>query len=96
MKARVTETTFLHAAMGKIFNLPTILTASMENGREANTWDNPDFRAAVKATGKKQWPVCTALSYLEEEYEVFANSETHSRRIADKANDRMRAVGVNL
>jgi nicotinamidase-related amidase len=84
-----------HAAIGKVFNLPTILTTSAETGQslcdryflllglnlvtsgpngplpkeivdmypdapyikrqgEVNAWDNSDFRAAVKATGKKQ------------------------------------------
>ncbi|KAK7050000.1 hypothetical protein VNI00_005431 [Paramarasmius palmivorus] len=120
-----------HAALGKVFNLPTILTTSTDDGPngpmmqeildmhadaplirrqgEVNAWDNPDFRAAVQATGKKQvilggivTDVCTAflaLSLIEEGYEVFANSEasgTYSRRIADEANDRMRAAGVNV
>lgn len=83
-----------HAALGNVFNLPTILTTSAETGRytpipskethsdkvmagpngplpkeiiemhpsapyirrngEVNAWDNPEFRAAVEATGKKQ------------------------------------------
>ncbi len=81
-----------HAAIGQVFNLPTILTSSAEHGElhrmcynrdsiqfsgpngpipkeitdmhpnaplikrngEVDAWDNPDFRAAVKATGKKQ------------------------------------------
>ncbi|ESK83901.1 isochorismatase family [Moniliophthora roreri MCA 2997] len=58
-----------HAALGKIFNLSTILTTSTDDGPkildmhsdapiirrqgEVNVWDNPDFRAAVKATEKK-------------------------------------------
>uniref|UniRef100_A0A0W0GBA5 Uncharacterized protein n=1 Tax=Moniliophthora roreri TaxID=221103 RepID=A0A0W0GBA5_MONRR len=76
-----------HTALGKIFNLSTILTTSTDDGvftsspltgdllipcgqdpkildmhsdapiirrqGEVNTWDNPDYRAAVKATGKK-------------------------------------------
>ncbi|KAK7040309.1 hypothetical protein VNI00_009777 [Paramarasmius palmivorus] len=120
-----------HAALGKVFDLPTILTTSTDDGPngpmmqeildmhsdaplirrqgEVNAWDNPDFRAAVRATGKNQvilggivTDVCTAflaLSLIEEGYEVFANSEasgTYSRRIADEANDRMRAAGVNV
>ncbi|EEB90999.1 hypothetical protein MPER_10718 [Moniliophthora perniciosa FA553] len=138
-----------HAALGKVFNLPTILTTSTDDGvytpssgvgfsltqvmigpngpmmqdildmhpkaplirrqGEVNAWDNPDFRAAVKATGKKQviiggivTDVCTAflaLSLIEEGYEVFANSEasgTYSKRVGDAANDRMRAAGVNV
>ncbi|KAI3609048.1 ycac protein [Moniliophthora roreri] len=139
-----------HATLGKVFDLPTILTTSTDDGNfyyvilnslwitdptnpgpngpmmqeildmhsdaplirrqgEVNAWDNAEFRAAVQATGKKQvilggivTDVCTAflaLSLLEEGYEVFANSEasgTYSRRIADEANDRMRAAGVNV
>lgn len=64
------------ADVAKFFNLPTILTSSMEEGpngplvselKEAfpdapyiarpgqiNAWDNEDFVAAVKATGKTQ------------------------------------------
>ncbi|KAK7049951.1 hypothetical protein VNI00_005381 [Paramarasmius palmivorus] len=108
-----------HAALGKVFNLPTIMTTSTDDGPngpmlqevldmhsnaplirrkgEVNAWDSPEFRAAVKAMY-----VCTAflaLSLIEEGYEVFANSEasgTYSRRIADEANDRMRAAGVNV
>ncbi|KAK7030241.1 hypothetical protein VNI00_014258 [Paramarasmius palmivorus] len=120
-----------HAALGNVFDLPTILTTSTDDGPngpmvqdildmhpnaplirrrgEVNAWDSPDFRAAVEATGKKQvilagivTDVCTAflaLSLLEEGYEVFANMEasgTTSKRIADAANDRMRAAGVNV
>lgn len=74
---------------------------------EVNAWDNKDFRAAVAATGRTQiiiggivTDVCTAflaLSLIEEGYEVFANTEasgTMDKRIADDANDRMRAAGV--
>lgn len=65
-----------HAALGNVFNLPTVLTTSSDAGPnglmlkeimdvhpnatlirrqgEVNAWDNADFRAAVKATGKKQ------------------------------------------
>ncbi|RPA97283.1 Isochorismatase hydrolase [Choiromyces venosus 120613-1] len=118
-----------HAALPKVFNIPTILTTSAETGPngplpheivelhqgapfikrngEVNAWDNADFRAAVKATGKKQivlagitTDVCTsflALSLRAEGYEVFANSDasgTFDQRLADEANDRMRAAGV--
>ncbi|CUS07993.1 unnamed protein product [Tuber aestivum] len=74
---------------------------------EVNAWDNADYRAAVKATGKRQivlagitTDVCTAflaLSLRAEGYEVFANSDasgTFDQRLADEANDRMRAAGV--
>lgn len=65
-----------HAALGNVFNLPTVLTTSSDSGPnglmlkeimdmhpnatlvrrqgEVNAWDNKDFRAAVKALGKKQ------------------------------------------
>ncbi|KAJ6518664.1 isochorismatase [Mycena sanguinolenta] len=96
-----------HAAIAKVFNLPTILTTSAETGPngplpkeilemhpdapfikrqgEVNAWDNADFRAAVKATGKNQvimagivTDVCTtflALSLVQEGYTVFANAD---------------------
>ncbi|KAJ7610986.1 Isochorismatase hydrolase [Roridomyces roridus] len=120
-----------HAATGKVFNLPTILTTSAETGPngpllkeiiamhpdapfikrqgEVNAWDNPDFRAAVKATGKKQvilagivTDVCTAflaLSLIEEGYTVFANADasgTFNAQVAATANDRMCAAGVHV
>ncbi|KAJ3486090.1 hypothetical protein NLI96_g4492 [Meripilus lineatus] len=120
-----------HASLGKIFNLPTILTTSAETGPngplpkeilemhpsatfikrngEVNAWDNPDFKAAVKATGKKQvilagitTDVCTtflALSLREEGYSVFANSDasgTFDVKTAGEANDRMRDAGVQV
>jgi len=120
-----------HAALGKIFKLPTILTTSAETGPngplpseiiamhpnapfikrngEVNAWDNPEFRAAVKATGKKQvilagitTDVCTAflaLSLRAEGYSVFANSDasgTFNTKTAQDANDRMRAAGVQV
>jgi nicotinamidase-related amidase len=74
---------------------------------EVNAWDNAEFRAAVRATGKKQvilagitTDVCTtflALSLRQEGYQVFANTDasgTFGRRIADEANQRMRDAGV--
>ncbi|KAF8900916.1 Isochorismatase hydrolase [Mucidula mucida] len=120
-----------HASLGKVFNLPTILTTSAETGPngllpreiiemhpdapfikrqgEVNAWDNADFRAAVRATGKKQvilagivTDVCTAflaLSLVEEGYSVFANAEasgTLNAKIAADANERMRGAGVQV
>ncbi|KAL0571767.1 hypothetical protein V5O48_010196 [Marasmius crinis-equi] len=120
-----------HAELGKVFNLPVVMTTSTDHGPngpmlqevldmhpdaplirrqgEVNAWDSSAFRDAVKATGKKQiiiggivTDVCTAflaLSLIEEGYTVFANSEasgTYSKRIADEANDRMRAAGVQV
>ncbi|KAJ3573818.1 hypothetical protein NP233_g2188 [Leucocoprinus birnbaumii] len=120
-----------HAAIGKAFNIPTVLTTSAEHGPngplpreitemypdvpfikrngEVNAWDNPDFRKAVEATGKKQLiiagivtDVCTtflALSLRQAGYSVFANAEASgcsSKRVADDANNRMRSVGVHI
>ncbi|CAG8979393.1 hypothetical protein HYALB_00010484 [Hymenoscyphus albidus] len=120
-----------HAALGNLFNLPTILTTSAETGPngqlpqeiidmhpnapfirrngEVDAWDNPEFKAAVKATGKSQMiiagittEVCTsflALSLIEEGYEVFANTDasgTFSDKIAADANRRMESAGVQL
>ncbi|KIP07882.1 hypothetical protein PHLGIDRAFT_117749 [Phlebiopsis gigantea 11061_1 CR5-6] len=120
-----------HAALGKVFNLPTVLTTSEETGPngplprevlemhsnaplikrpgQVDAWDNADFKAAVKATGKKQvilagitTDVCTAflaLSLRAEGYTVFANSDasgTFDTKTAQDANDRMRAAGVHV
>lgn len=76
---------------------------------EVNAWDNPDFRAAVQATGKKQiilagivTEVCTAflaLSLREAGYEVWANTDasgTFTDKIAADANRRMEQAGVHL
>ncbi|KAF9526120.1 Isochorismatase-like protein [Crepidotus variabilis] len=122
---------FAHAAIAKVFSLPTVLTTSAETGPngplpkeivemhpnaplikrngEVDAWDNKDFRDAVKATGKKQvilagitTDVCTAflaLSLIAEGYTVYANADASgamSKRIADDANDRMRAAGVHV
>ncbi|KAI0697341.1 ycaC protein [Cytidiella melzeri] len=120
-----------HAALAKVFNLPTILTTSAETGPngplpaevialhpnaplikrngEVNAWDNSEFKAAVKATGKKQvilagitTDVSTAflaLSLRSKGYTVFANSDasgTFNAKTAQDANDRMRAAGVQV
>lgn len=74
---------------------------------EVDAWDNEEFRRAVKATGKKQaiiagitTDVCTAflaLSLRDAGFSVWANTDasgTFDQRIADDANDRMRAAGV--
>ncbi|KAL8669623.1 MAG: hypothetical protein Q9168_005798 [Polycauliona sp. 1 TL-2023] len=76
---------------------------------EVDAWDNPSFRAAVKAQNKTQvvlagitTDVCTeflALSLREEGYTVFANSEasgTFTEKLARDANDRMKDAGVVL
>ncbi|KAL0577667.1 hypothetical protein V5O48_004315 [Marasmius crinis-equi] len=76
---------------------------------EVNAWDNEEFREAVRATGKTQiilagviTDVCTtflALSFVDEGYTVYANAEasgTYSSRMAEYANDRMRAAGVQV
>ncbi|OJJ99580.1 putative isochorismatase family hydrolase [Aspergillus aculeatinus CBS 121060] len=120
-----------HAAIGKAFDLPTVLTSSSDTGPnglllkeitdmhpnatfvrrqgEVNAWDNAEFRAAVKATGKKQLiiggivtEVCTAflaLSLIDEGYEVYANTEasgTFDAKLAIDANRRMEKAGVTL
>ncbi|KAI0078023.1 Isochorismatase hydrolase [Panus rudis PR-1116 ss-1] len=120
-----------HAELAKVFNLPTILTTSADNGQngplpseiinmhpnatfirrqgEVNAWDNPDFKAAVEATGKKQvilagitTDVCAAflaLSLVEEGYSVFVNSDasgTFDPRTSEDARDRMRAAGAQV
>ncbi|KAF2476697.1 Isochorismatase hydrolase [Lindgomyces ingoldianus] len=120
-----------HAELGKLFNLPTVLTTSAQQGPngplpkemlamypdapliqrqgEVNAWDNPEFRAAVKATGKQQiivagivTDVCTAflaLSLRAEGYSVFANIEasgTTTALVRDTANSRMEKAGVQL
>ncbi|KAM0694816.1 hypothetical protein Q7P36_005172 [Cladosporium allicinum] len=76
---------------------------------EVDAWDNPEFRKAVKATGKKQiilagitTDVCTtfcALSLRSEGYDVWANVEasgTTTEFIRDVSNDRMATAGVQL
>jgi hypothetical protein len=74
-----------------------------------SAWDNPDIRAAIKASGKKQiivagitTDVCTAflaLSLRAEGYTVFANIEasgTTTELVRDTANDQMARAGVQL
>ncbi|KAH0565055.1 hypothetical protein GP486_001551 [Trichoglossum hirsutum] len=120
-----------HAGLGKLFNLPTILTTSAETGPngplpkeitemfpnapyikrqgEVDAWDNAEFQAAVKATGKKQvvlggivTEVCTAflaLSLRQAGYEVWANTDasgTLTPELAADANRRMENAGVHL
>jgi len=72
-----------------------------------NAWDDPNFRAAVEATGKKQMilagittDVCVtflALSLRQEGYTVFVNagaSGAPAKFVADDAKARMRDAGV--
>jgi len=74
-----------------------------------NAWDNPDFVAAVKATGKKQLliagivtEVCVAfptLSAIEEGFEVFVVTDasgTFNKTTRDAAWSRMEAAGAQL
>lgn len=76
---------------------------------QINAWDNDDFLAAVKATGKKQLiiagvvtEVCVAfpaLSALEEDFEVFVITDasgTFNAMTRDAAWDRMSAAGAQL
>ncbi|PVI01306.1 Isochorismatase hydrolase [Periconia macrospinosa] len=120
-----------HAEIGKLFNLPVVMTTSAQTGPngplvkevldmfpdapniqrngEVNAWDNPEFREAVRRTGKKQLiiagivtDVCTeflALSLRSEGFSVFANIEasgTGSSLVRDTANLRMQGAGVHL
>ena len=76
---------------------------------QINAWDNEDFVAAVKATGKKQLviagvvtDVCVAfvaLSALEAGYEVFVVTDasgTFDETVRAAAWGRMSAAGVQL
>jgi len=76
---------------------------------QINAWDNEDFLAAVRATGKKQLivagvvtEVCVAfpvLSAIEEGYEVFVITDasgTFNPMTRDAAWDRMSAAGAQL
>jgi len=76
---------------------------------QINAWDNEDFLAAVKATGKKQLlvagvvtEVCVSfpvLSALEEGYEVFVVTDasgTFNPVTRDGAWDRMSQSGAQL
>ncbi|KAI1824279.1 Isochorismatase hydrolase [Xylaria intraflava] len=122
---------FAHAALGKVFGLPVVITSSADTGAngpipneilklypevsvvkrqgEVNAWDNPEFRAAIKATKKSQvimagivTDVCTAfcaLSLREAGYSVWANHEasgTTSVEAREQANNRMRDAGVQI
>lgn len=76
---------------------------------QINAWDNEDFVAAVKATGKKQLiiagvvtEVCVAfptLSALAEEFEVFVITDasgTFNALTRDAAWERMSKAGAQL
>lgn len=76
---------------------------------QINAWDNEEFLAAVKATGKKQLivagvvtEVCVAfpvLSALAEGYDVFVITDasgTFNAMTRDAAWDRMSAAGAQL
>lgn len=76
---------------------------------DINAWDNLDFVAAVKATGKKQLliagivtEVCVAfpaLSAIEEGFEVFVVTDasgTFNKTTRDAAWSRMEAAGAQL
>ncbi|KAJ3983197.1 Isochorismatase-like protein [Lentinula detonsa] len=118
-----------HAAIGNVFNIPTVLSSTSETGPNGplvpeivamhptapyikrqgviDAWDDPDFRAAVQATGKKQLilagittDVCAtflALSLRQEGYSVFVNAQASgaaSKTVAEDAKARMRDAGV--
>ncbi|GJE00311.1 isochorismate family cysteine hydrolase YcaC [Methylobacterium isbiliense] len=76
---------------------------------QINAWDNPDFVAAVKATGRRQLiiagvvtEVCVAfpaLSAIEEGFEVFAVTDasgTFNEVVRDAAWNRIAAAGVQM
>lgn len=76
---------------------------------QINAWDNEDFVAAVKATGKKQLiiagvvtEVCVAfpaLSAIEEGYEVFVITDasgTFNQTTREAAWSRMESAGAQL
>jgi nicotinamidase-related amidase len=116
------------ADIAKFFNLPTILTTSMEevpNGPlvselkkafpdalyiarpdQINAWDNEEFVAAVKATGKKQLivagvvtDVCVAfvsLSAIEASFDVSVVTGTFDEGVRAAAWERMSAAGVQM
>ena len=76
---------------------------------QINAWDNEDFVAAVKATGKKQLivagvvtEVCVSfpvLSALEEGFDVFVITDasgTFNAMTRDAAWQRMQAAGAQL
>ncbi|MEL7070970.1 MAG: isochorismate family cysteine hydrolase YcaC [Cyanobacteria bacterium J06555_13] len=76
---------------------------------QINAWDNEDFVAAVKATGKKQLivagvvtDVCVAfvaLSAIEAGFDVFVVTDasgTFDKSVREAAWNRMSAAGVQL
>jgi nicotinamidase-related amidase len=76
---------------------------------QINAWDNPDFVAAIKATGRKQLiivgvvtEVCVAfvaLSAIADGFEVFAVTDasgTFNEAVRDAAWSRMSTAGVQL
>ncbi len=76
---------------------------------QINAWDNPDFVAAVKATGRKQiiiagvvTDVCVAfptLSAIEEGFEVFVVTDasgTFNPLVRESALSRMVEAGAQL
>ncbi|KAF5381148.1 hypothetical protein D9757_009431 [Collybiopsis confluens] len=71
---------------------------------EIDAWDNADFRAAVKATGKNQIVLAgittdVPLSLRQEGYSVWVNAQASgagSKVIADDAKARMRDAGVHV
>ncbi|MFE1599913.1 isochorismate family cysteine hydrolase YcaC [Methylobacterium sp. ID0610] len=76
---------------------------------QINAWDNPDFVAAIKATGRRQLiiagvvtEVCVAfpaLSAIAEGFEVFVITDasgTFNEVVRDAAWNRMSAAGAQL
>ncbi|KAK8051727.1 hypothetical protein PG993_003112 [Apiospora rasikravindrae] len=115
---------YAHAELAKVFGTPMapmvrcqqtsstcseILLSSTVLEKCENAWDNPEFRKAIEATGKKQvvlagitTDVCTsfaALSMREAGYSVFVNVEasgTTTELVRSASNDCMRDAGVQV
>lgn len=105
----------LNIQLGPNGPLPKEITGMYPNATfikrqgEVDAWDNKDFQAAVKATGKTQvilagivTDVCTthlALSLRAAGYSVWANAEasgSSSTFVREISNDRMRHAGVQV
>ncbi|KAH8695651.1 hypothetical protein BGW36DRAFT_361331 [Talaromyces proteolyticus] len=65
----------------------------IERQREINAWDNPDFRKALQATGKRQ---VIMAGIMTDGWENVEASGTMSPLIRDVSNLRMQAAGVQL
>ncbi|KAM0287020.1 hypothetical protein ACHAQH_000705 [Verticillium albo-atrum] len=98
-----------HAALGKLYDIPVIITTSAETGPNGPLPQKILDIEAVRVTGRSQMivagivtDVCVtflSLSMREEGYSVWANVEvtgTTSALIRDVSKSRMQAAGVQL